>query len=53
VDTAYTPSIKNKVRSAGKVFCSSQGWTCTNTGCVMRYCMAGLPDIFRSLWPKS
>jgi len=26
-----------KVRSAGKVFCSSQGWTRTNTGCVMRY----------------
>jgi len=24
-----------KVRSAGKVFCSSQGWTRTNTGSVM------------------
>jgi len=24
---------------AGKVFCFSQGWTCNNTGCVMRYCM--------------
>jgi len=38
VDTVYTPSIK-KVKSAGKVFCSSQRWTRTNTGCVMRYCM--------------
>ena len=28
-----------KVRNAGKVFCSSQGWTRTNTGCVMPYCM--------------
>jgi len=34
----YTPSIK-KIRSAGKVFCSSQGWTRTKTGCVMRYRM--------------
>ena len=30
----YTPSAK-KVRSAGKVFCSSEGWTPTNTGGVM------------------
>ena len=28
-----------KVRSAGKVFCASHGWTRTNTGCVMSYCM--------------
>jgi len=28
-----------KVRSAGKVSCSSQGWTRTNTGCVTPYCM--------------
>ena len=28
-----------KVRSAGKVPCSSQGWTRTNTGCVLPYCM--------------
>ena len=28
-----------KVRSAGKVFCSSQGWTCINTSWVMPYCM--------------
>jgi len=27
------------VRSAVEVFCSSQGWTRTNTGYVMRYCM--------------
>jgi len=27
------------VRSAGKVFWSSQGWTRTNTGCVMPYSM--------------
>ena len=30
---------KKKVRSAGKVFCSSQGWTSTNTCFVMPYCM--------------
>ena len=30
---------KHKKLSAGKVFCSSQGWTHTNTGYVMRYCM--------------
>ena len=30
---------KHKKVSSGKVFCSSQGWTRTNTGCVMRYCM--------------
>jgi len=30
---------QKKVRSAGKVSCFSQGWTCTNTGCVMPYCM--------------
>ena len=28
-----------KVISAGKMSCSSQGWTRTNTGCVMCYCM--------------
>ena len=28
-----------KVRSAGNVSCSSQGWTHTNTGCVMPYSM--------------
>ena len=30
---------KKKVRSAGKVFCSSQGWTSTNTCFVMPFCM--------------
>ena len=28
-----------KVRSGGKVFCASQGWTRTNNGCVMPYSM--------------
>ena len=28
-----------KVRSAGKVPCSSQGWKRAETGCVMPYCM--------------
>ena len=37
VETEY--STKHKKVSAGKVFCSSQDWTCTNTGCMMRYCM--------------
>ena len=31
----HTKHIRKKVRSDGKVFCSSQGWTRTNTGCVM------------------
>ena len=30
---------RKKVRTAEKVVCSSQGWTHTNNGCVMRYCM--------------
>ena len=30
---------QKKVRSARKVFCSSQSWTHTNTGCVMPYRM--------------
>ena len=36
VDTVYTTSIKSKCWERS---CSSQGWTRTNTGCVMPYCM--------------
>jgi len=35
----HTKHKEKKVRSAGKVFCSSQGWTRPNTGCVMCYYM--------------
>ena len=37
--TLCTHQALKKARSAGKVFCASQGWTRTNTGCVMPYCM--------------
>jgi len=37
--TLCTHQAIKKVKSAGKVSWSSQGWTRTNTGCVMRYCM--------------
>jgi len=34
----YNPSI-HKVRNAGKMFCSSQCWSCATTDSVMRCCM--------------
>jgi len=30
---------KKKSKKCWESVCSSQGWTCTNTSCVMRYCM--------------
>ena len=39
LDTPLVHTKQKKVRSAVKVLWSSQGWTRTDTGCVMPYCM--------------